>query len=299
MATYNRSNIIGFTIDSLLANTMTDWELIVVGDACTDNTEAVVARFADPRIRFVNLPENHGEQSGPNNEGVRLARGAYIAFLSHDDLWLPDHLARALGVFTQDPAADLVFGFGLALLTDDAVPELIGPTTFDRIYRPTLAVPASLWVMRRTLAERIGPWRPAGTIRLLPSQDWLQRCERAGARMVGSHHLAAIIPFSGTRRDSYRARLSEIQEHYAGRMTQPDFPARELLQALLRWEDPRGRGQSWPFLRESAKTLGRRLMNAAGIFPPSLKYWLQYWRKGSSLRHLRRTRGLPPHPRLR
>jgi GT2 family glycosyltransferase len=57
------------------AQTRSDWELIVVGDACTDDTADVVATFPDPRIRFVNLPENVGEQSGPNNEGVRLGHG--------------------------------------------------------------------------------------------------------------------------------------------------------------------------------------------------------------------------------
>src|SRR5690606_24951720 len=89
MATYNRSNIIVYAIESLRANTLQDWELIVVGDCCTDDTETVVSAFGDQRIRFINLPENCGEQSGPNNFGVGLARGKYLAFLNHDDMWFP------------------------------------------------------------------------------------------------------------------------------------------------------------------------------------------------------------------
>ena len=55
MATYNRSNIIGYAIGSLLRSSFADWELIVVGDACTDDTESVVSSFADPRIRFIKV----------------------------------------------------------------------------------------------------------------------------------------------------------------------------------------------------------------------------------------------------
>ncbi|HEX7502350.1 MAG TPA: glycosyltransferase [Acidobacteriota bacterium] len=72
-ATYNRSHVLSAAIASLRGQTLTDWEQIIVGDACSDDTERVVAEFADPRLRFVNLEENIGEQSGPNNAGIRLA----------------------------------------------------------------------------------------------------------------------------------------------------------------------------------------------------------------------------------
>ena len=74
LATYNRSRVLAHAIESVRSSTLTDWELIVVGDHCTDDTAEVVASFDDPRITFINLPQNVGEQSGPNNEGVR--RGA-------------------------------------------------------------------------------------------------------------------------------------------------------------------------------------------------------------------------------
>src|SRR5271166_2413327 len=88
---------------SVILQTFTDWELLVMGDGCTDDSAEVVARFTDPRIRFVNLPERVGDQSGPNNEGARIARGRYIAYLNHDDLWFPDHIERMLLAF-NDPA---------------------------------------------------------------------------------------------------------------------------------------------------------------------------------------------------
>lgn len=61
MATYNRSNILPYAVRCVLSQTLTDWELLVVGDACTDDTEAVMGTFTDQRVRFINLPQNVGE----------------------------------------------------------------------------------------------------------------------------------------------------------------------------------------------------------------------------------------------
>ena len=61
-STFNRSNVLRLAIASVRRSTFEDWELLVVGDHCTDDTEAVVSAFGDSRIRFFNLPQNHGEQ---------------------------------------------------------------------------------------------------------------------------------------------------------------------------------------------------------------------------------------------
>ena len=95
-ATYNRSGILPLALRSLQLQTFTEWEAWVVGDGCTDESEAAVAALGDPRIHWTNLPANSGSQAIPNNEGIRRARGQYIAYLSHDDLWLPWHLEGLL-----------------------------------------------------------------------------------------------------------------------------------------------------------------------------------------------------------
>ncbi|MEL7342884.1 MAG: glycosyltransferase family A protein, partial [Bacteroidota bacterium] len=91
--TYNYSSVLRCAIESVLLQTMTDFELWVIGDGCTDNSEQVVSDFKDPRIFWHNLPQNTGDQSTPNNWALDHARGDYIAYLGHDDLWLPNHLA--------------------------------------------------------------------------------------------------------------------------------------------------------------------------------------------------------------
>jgi glycosyltransferase involved in cell wall biosynthesis len=112
MAAYNRSNVLRYAIESVRRQTRADWELLVVDDAGTDDTADVVAAFQDARISFTSLPGNVGEQSGPNNEGLRRARGRYIAFLNQDDLWLPHHLDTLIGEI-EASGADLVFPLAL------------------------------------------------------------------------------------------------------------------------------------------------------------------------------------------
>ena len=81
--TFNRSNILPYAIGSVLWQTCGDWDLLVIGDGCTDDSAQVVARYTDPRVRFINLQQRVGDQSGPNNEGARIVRGRYIAYLNH------------------------------------------------------------------------------------------------------------------------------------------------------------------------------------------------------------------------
>ncbi|MBV5345705.1 MAG: glycosyltransferase family 2 protein, partial [Rhodoferax sp.] len=94
IASYNWSSVLHCAITSALRQTLKNFELIVVGDGCTDDSEAVVRSFSERRIQWRNLPFNSGSQSEPNNYGVSIARGRYIAYLGHDDLWHPTHLER-------------------------------------------------------------------------------------------------------------------------------------------------------------------------------------------------------------
>src|SRR5262245_18234397 len=94
IATYNRSRVLRFAIRSVLWQSMPDFELTVVGDCCTDESADAVASFEDARVQWHNLPYNSGHQSAPNNRGLELARGEYVDYLGHDDLWHPTHLEK-------------------------------------------------------------------------------------------------------------------------------------------------------------------------------------------------------------
>ena len=104
--TYNRADMIGDALGSLIHQTSGDWEAIVVDDGSTDDTEAMVSRFADGRIRYV-YQANKG-LPGARNTGIRNATGEYIAFLDSDDLFLPDKLELQSQALDQSPDVGLV-----------------------------------------------------------------------------------------------------------------------------------------------------------------------------------------------
>ncbi|WP_254273450.1 glycosyltransferase family 2 protein [Haloarcula marina] len=94
---YERGDVIGRAIDSALAQTVDDTEVLVVDDGSGDDTRAVVEGYDDPRVRYLSHETNRGV-SAARNTGVDAATGAYVAFLDSDDEWLPRKLERQLAV---------------------------------------------------------------------------------------------------------------------------------------------------------------------------------------------------------
>ena len=88
--TYNRENHLPKAIESVLSQSFTDWELIIVDDGSTDNTSNVVASYNDPRIKYIY--QENTERSAARNNGIRNAKGEWICFLDSDDVYAPNHL---------------------------------------------------------------------------------------------------------------------------------------------------------------------------------------------------------------
>lgn len=92
---YNTARFLRQTIECVRAQTYTNWEMLIVDDCSTDDTDGVVASFRDERIRFYKNDRNRGAAYS-RNFALRQARGRWIAFLDSDDLWLPDKLERQI-----------------------------------------------------------------------------------------------------------------------------------------------------------------------------------------------------------
>lgn len=110
----NGEAFLGEAIESILAQTYSDWELLIVDDGSTDNSAEIVRRFArrDPdRIRLLAHPcgANLGIAAS-RNAGIAQARGRHVAFLDADDVWLPEKLAEQVAILDSDPELGLVYG---------------------------------------------------------------------------------------------------------------------------------------------------------------------------------------------
>lgn len=105
--TYNRAADIGRCLDSLIRQTYRDFEVVICDDGSTDRTREVAESYSDRLDIAYHWAENFGGPARPRNAGLRLARGAYIAFLDSDDWWCSEKLA--VSVACLDEGADLVY----------------------------------------------------------------------------------------------------------------------------------------------------------------------------------------------
>jgi glycosyltransferase involved in cell wall biosynthesis len=223
LATYNWSAVLPFSIGSALDQGFGDFELIVVGDGCTDDSAEVVAAIGDPRVQWVNLPANGGHQSGPNNEGLRRARGELVAYLGHDDLWLPHHLACL--VAAVGAGADMAFGLVRMV---PSRPDLQRGALLEA-YRPGAWVAPTATIHRRALTDRVGGWRDYRGLAVDPEIELWSRFHAAGARIEGVKRLTAVKFPAAERRGVYRERPSHEQAAWLARIRgEPDFEAVEL-----------------------------------------------------------------------
>jgi glycosyltransferase involved in cell wall biosynthesis len=294
-ATYNRSNVLVYTIGSLLESTFEDWELIVVGDACTDDTAAVVEGFRDPRIRFFNLRENVGDQCGPNNEGIRHARGDYIAFLNHDDLWMPQHLESCLKEI-ETTGADLVHPLGLAIWPREKN-LLLGADFETEPRQPFSWLPASLWFFKKELVQQIGPWNHYSQCLLAPSQDWLYRVRAAGKTIVRIPRITVIAIVATGRRDVYaRNEYAENQQYFERMRREPDFIEAELLKVASHYS---GIEKDMPVAMHVRKGLANAVLKASwwlGLEPFKVRFALTYGRRGGFIKRFRKAVGAQKDP---
>jgi len=276
IATYNWSTVLPYSIGSVLRQTFADWELLVIGDGCSDDSAAVVRTFDDPRVQWLNLPANTGHQSGPNNEGLRRAAGELVAYLGHDDLWLPHHLA--LLVAEIDRGAVAAYGITELVAPGDRAVEP-APRRLDA-YRPGTWIPPTGLVHRRSVALELGGWRKPGETRVDPEVDLLERIAARGGEVAFVRRLTAVKFPAAVRRDVYRERPCAEQARYFARSGEASFEAVELARLLERAE------------RATFRTLVRREL---GRLRNDAWRLLLGYRRGVLSRR-RRRKGLAPAP---
>lgn len=201
VATFNRAPVLRRVLRTVLAQTYENWEAIIIGDCCTDDTAQQIASLGDPRLRFVNLPERFGEQSGPNSVGCAVAQGSRIAFLNHDDYWLPNHLAMAEGALDESGSdmywsrAAFFTNRGASLHAAFFLDVSPASRQLEDLYDfgAPIAEPMSAWVLTRHAMERLGPMKRASDSWVgAPIVDYTQRASRLGLSLCNGNEITVL-----------------------------------------------------------------------------------------------------------
>jgi len=226
--TYNRCDYLQQAVTSVLAQSYSNFEVIVVDDGSTDGTATVVADIGDTRVCY--LYQANAGRSAARNRGVEAARGIYLAFLDDDDLYLPDKLVHQVAFLETNPDVDLVSA-GVQFIDEHGAlqgawhpwehqPKL---TLLNCLYDcplPTCAV-----LFRRRMLDHLDQWFDP---KLEPAEDmdFFLRLLYAGCRMDWLPEIVSVYRIHSTNSQSDGARYSRVYQRMLDKLfARPDVPA--------------------------------------------------------------------------
>jgi glycosyltransferase involved in cell wall biosynthesis len=168
--TYNSASYAVMAVESVLAQTFVDTEIIVVDDGSTDATESAMGRFGPP-VRF--LKQANSGVSSARNRGIAESRGRYIAFLDADDTWCPNKIERQLAALAKEPGYRACFS-AFTRVDRNLVPQSVmrckygSATLQDLLLRGNIVGSICTVIAERSLFARAGGFDPA----LSQCADW-------------------------------------------------------------------------------------------------------------------------------
>jgi glycosyltransferase involved in cell wall biosynthesis len=180
---YKHAHLIGRTLQSVLDQTYTNWEVIVVDNHSPDQTEQVVQEFSDPRIKLLKI-HNNGVIAASRNMGIREAKGEWIAFVDSDDWWTSNKLQECVAHMTED--IDLIYHeleivrekfsvFGLRKIKSRQLNE---PALIDLLVNGNAIANSSVVVRKDALLEIGGLSEDAALVACEDYYAWLKIAER-------------------------------------------------------------------------------------------------------------------------
>lgn len=272
LPTYNRSHLIGDAIQSVLDQSYTDFELIVIDDGSTDDTANLVQAFNDNRIRYIYQP--NGGVANARNHGVRQAKHDLITFLDSDDVYLPHKLQKQVDYFQAHPNTVFLYSNYLFVDADLNLIETRRLHVQGHVFRKLLwrcEIPTPTVMMKRCVFETAGGfdetlalredvdlwWRiaarhpiscidePLVQVRWHPDNTVRdpQRLEHAYFHALSKHHLSELL-----RRRIYGHTWFKVGNWYLSAST-PD--RRQALRCLLKGL------RLWPLDRTGGLLLAR------------------------------------------
>ena len=148
ITTYNRADLLPRALDSLIRQTETDWEGIIIDDGSTDDTATVVLPYLKPGSKFRYIRQENAGYSGAKNTGIFTARGKFITFLDSDDEYLPMHLALRKTILISNKVVEFLHG-GFKVIGSVYVPDRFD---YSKMISLKDCVIAGTFFIKRTVA---------------------------------------------------------------------------------------------------------------------------------------------------
>ena len=260
---YNGQNYLAETMESLLAQTYTDFELVISDNASTDRTEAICREYAarDERIRYYCQEENVGA-SANYNRVFELARGLYFKWAAHDDLLAPTYLERCVAVLYSDP--DVVLAYTQAKAIDDQGQVV---KVYPGKHHFSAAAP------RERFYEFVLDPHPVVAVFGLMRRDVLGRTRLIGKYAGSDRPLLSELSLLG--------KFYEVPEHlfFYRFHEEQSWGGNKSPQAQQAWYDPRRADKitfpQWRLLREHVRSIERSPVGLADR--ASCYLYMGYW----------------------
>jgi glycosyltransferase involved in cell wall biosynthesis len=231
VATFNWSAALRQTIISILHQNYKNFELLVIGDCCTDDSEQIVKSFNDPRIKWLNLESNCGSQFGPNNQGLKIAKGKYVAYVNHDDIWLKNHLSWSIYQLEKYESG-LSISNCIALGPPDSNIFRITNNELDKMNGSW--TPPSSVVHRLDAVETIGYWKDFRETTFPIDTEFISRFFSFSIGIIKVPTITVVKFPAAWKIDSYKLKESAQQINLNSRLARDKFyVAKQLIRFWL------------------------------------------------------------------
>jgi hypothetical protein len=249
LPTHNRADVLGYAIQSVLCQTENDFEFLIVGDGCTDNTGEVIAAFHDPRIRWFDQPKAPLSGYANRNIALRQARGHYVVYAQHDDIMFPDHVEKLIATIDSS-GADWAYSRPLWVMPDGVViPFSVNLThrdELDHFLNVENHVPSNCVIHTRSALERVGFW-PENIPREADWRCWQRMILTSASGAVGHCRVPTALHFRAAWRQDdspLERRLRDIAASVSWPAILRHPPAAEPVQATI-WRALQIGGGPW------------------------------------------------------
>jgi len=271
---YNCGAFIGKTIQSVLDQTCQDFEIVVVDDCSTDNSEEVVRSFKDPRIRFSKNERNIGMV--PNtNKALKLAKGEFVGILHPDDYYAPKMIETALKAFSENPDVGFTYSSYVVVDENDKIVTRVKLCDYNKTFRSkegfkklairNYASPSAV-LFRRKCYEDVGPFDEE-----FPYPNdwnmWLRISLKYDSACLSDYLCYYRMHERSVSTLLYNSFETAVQEYY-------------MLKKFQKKVDP----ELVPFVDEGARRAAKRaLLNSIGIISSSRGTALKFFSKALKL----------------